>query len=100
MRFKQYIKKHPVRSYPVTIFIISWLGAFAVVTANLLHHEPLTKLDGLLMFPAMIVGPPAASIILTNVIDGRVGFETFGREVLIGKFQLDGMFLHCLFLHL
>jgi membrane protease YdiL (CAAX protease family) len=75
MRFKQYIQQHPVSSYFATTFIISWLGAFAVVAAHVLHHEPLTKFDGLLMFPAMIIGPCAASIILTRVIDGRVGLR-------------------------
>lgn len=62
-----------VAAYFLLTFAISWSAAFAVVAGRLLHHEPLGKFDGLMMFPAMLAGPPAASLIVTRLSEGREG---------------------------
>lgn len=63
------VQKKPVLSYFILTFLISWVGAFALVARKLVLGEPISKLDGILMFPIMILGPPLASLIL-NYLNG------------------------------
>lgn len=75
MELRQAIKKYPVSFYFAITFIISWTGAFLVVAAKLVHHEPIPKFDGILMFPAMLLGPLIASFLLTYVTSGKPGVK-------------------------
>jgi membrane protease YdiL (CAAX protease family) len=75
VNFRNYIQSHPVTSYFITTFVISWSGALILVAPKLLRHQPLEKLDGILMFPVMLIGPPVASVLLTASIDGRQGLR-------------------------
>jgi hypothetical protein len=52
-----------------TTFTISWLGAFILISSKLFSGKPMAKMDGILMFPVMIMGPCAASIILTFIAE-------------------------------
>jgi uncharacterized protein len=73
-------RRHPIPSYFVLTFSISWIGALIVAAPHLLNHEPLTKMTGVLMFPAMLLGPCIVGILLTAVIDGKSGVsELFTR---------------------
>ena len=57
---------HPVATYFVLTFTISWLAAFAVAAPRLVRDEALPKVTGMLMFPAMLLGPTHTGLLLTK----------------------------------
>jgi membrane protease YdiL (CAAX protease family) len=69
------LRRHPVACYFALTFFISWLGAFLVAAPHLLRGQPLPNLTGILMFPAMLVGPSLSGIFLTRLIDGPLGLR-------------------------
>jgi uncharacterized protein len=77
------LRRHPATCYFLITFFLSWLGAFLVAAPHLLRREPLSTLTGILMFPAMLVGPFFTGIFLTALFDGRSGirnlFSRLGR---------------------
>ncbi|HWZ96643.1 MAG TPA: CPBP family intramembrane glutamic endopeptidase [Candidatus Dormibacteraeota bacterium] len=76
------IRRYPAIAYFLLTFFVSWLGAFLLVTPRLLHHEPIPKFTGLMMFPVMLLGPSFSGIFLAWLFDGRAGlrnlFERMG----------------------
>ncbi len=74
-RARTFVARHPVGAYFALTFAISWLGAFLVAAPGLLRHESLPKMTGLMMFPAMLLGPALAGIVLTTIGSGRSGLK-------------------------
>jgi membrane protease YdiL (CAAX protease family) len=72
---ENFVKRHPVTIYFALTFAVSWLGAFAVTAPRFLRGEAIPKFAGLMMFPAMLLGPSAVSILLTRLVDGPSGLR-------------------------
>jgi membrane protease YdiL (CAAX protease family) len=80
MNVKAFIQRHPIATYFGMAYMISWVGAFLVVAPKLIQGEAISQIDGLIMFPVLLLGPSVAGITLTGIVDGRRGLrDLFSR---------------------
>jgi len=93
MSSRNYIQRHPAASYFILTFLISWLGASLVVAPKLFNGEPIPKMDGILMFPIMLVGPVAASIILTALCGGKAALRALLERILRWRVPIKWYFI-------
>jgi membrane protease YdiL (CAAX protease family) len=79
-----FIKRHPVLTYYILTFTISWGALLVAVGVGGLPRNPeqLTKMIPVLII-AMLGGPSVASILLTGVVGGKAGY----RELLSRLFK-------------
>jgi hypothetical protein len=75
------LRRHAVAIFFGLTFAVSWIAALLVSAPSLLRHEPLPRMTGLLMFPAMLLGPSLASLFLTGLLEGRRGLRKLLRSL-------------------
>jgi uncharacterized protein len=91
MNFKDFTQKHPALAYFITTFTISWLGAFILIAPKFFSGQAISTTDGILMFPVMIVGPVAASIVLTKMTEGKTRLRNLGARMGKWKVPINGI---------
>ncbi len=70
-----FVERHPVTAFFLATGAVSWAGALAVAAPALVRGQPVSPMAGILMFPAMLLGPLLASIRLTARLKGRAGIR-------------------------
>ena len=81
---KNFIKRYSELTYFVLTFVFTWgCMALAVYPDGFPISEEKFETAGALVYVAMLIGPSAASILLTGLFDGRAGY----RELLSRLFR-------------
>lgn len=75
------LARHPVAAYFVITFTISWAGALAVAAPGWMRGGSISKTTGIVMFPAMLLGPLASGILMSRVAGGREGTRDLVRRI-------------------
>jgi len=74
-----------LRNHLITYFVlaysISWGGGFALTSRYWTRGEPIPKMSGLLMFPAMLLGPSIAGLQLTYTTRGNTGVRSLFSQM-------------------
>jgi len=81
MSIPGFIKRHPVLTYFLLAFAISWVAVFAVAWPKYSRGEPLGFNEALLMFLPTLAGPSIASITLTAIVDGSAGLRDLSSRM-------------------
>jgi uncharacterized protein len=80
---RNFVRRHPAGSYFILTFAISW-GGFFLVGGRGFFAGTSWQDDPLFAFAvtALLVGPPAAGLVLTGLVKGRAGFRELAARLL------------------
>ena len=80
---KTFVMRHPVVTYFVLTFLISW-GGILVVLGPGAFTGGTAQTEGLLplVYLAMFAGPSIAGILMTGLVDGKAGFHDLRSRLL------------------
>jgi uncharacterized protein len=70
-----FFREYPIAAYFVLTFAISWFGALAVVLPEIIRGQEVSKIMGIVMLPAMLLGPALAGIVITRLAYGTTGLK-------------------------
>jgi membrane protease YdiL (CAAX protease family) len=85
---QSFVKRHSVLIYFVLVFAIAWIGSFALVGPKFLAGKVIEFSDGGPMALAMLGAPFIAGLLMTYLVDGKVGLkELFGKMT---KYKIAG----------
>ena len=87
-RVAGFVARRPVAVYFLVTFAVSWSGALLVAAPHLLRGEPLPTMTGIVMFPAMLIGPSLSGILLTRMIDGPSGLGALFSRMSLARIGL------------
>jgi len=78
-----FVKKHPVLTYYIATFVISWVAILAVIgPRRFLGAQQIPDSVLTLVYPAALTGPMIAGLLLTGVVDGKAGFRDLGSRLI------------------
>jgi uncharacterized protein len=75
VNIKPFLKRHPLVSYFVLAYGITWGGILLFLASRGFQLNTITAQDVPLIFLPMILGPSASSLIMTALLDGRGGLR-------------------------
>jgi len=75
------LERHPIAAYFAITFAISWAGALAVAAPGLIRGAGISNTTGMVMFPAMLLGPFASGILMSRVTGGREGTKDLFERI-------------------
>ena len=75
MKFEPWLRRHPVCSFFVLAFGISWGGILVVLSATGFNLVELRPLDTGLIFVFMLLGPSTSGLAMTALLEGRAGLR-------------------------
>ncbi len=76
------IKRHPVLSYYVLTFVLSYaLLLYMMITSGLPATKQEMNSAVLYAIPFMLVGPLVSGLLMTALVDGRAGFRDLGARL-------------------
>lgn len=79
---KNFIKSHPVLTYFVLVFAISWGGLVIVAGGPGAITAEQTTTPFILVYLSTVAGPSIAGVLLTGLYYGRTGFREFLSRLL------------------
>ena len=97
MKIKTFIQRHPLAGYFSGVFLISWGSGSLLILPKIVRGEAVDPMDGLFLFPLMVIGVSLVGVICTGIVDGkrglrdlasrmrrwRVGVQWYGAAILI-----------------
>lgn len=84
------IRRYPASAFFIITFTLSWAAALGVALPWLRRGEPLPSLAGILMFPAMLLGPSVAGILMTYALGGRIALRALKER--LGRWRLGSWY--------
>jgi membrane protease YdiL (CAAX protease family) len=80
---KDFVKSHPLLSFFVLAFVISWAGVIMVVGPSGIAANRLpSDMQIALLYPTLVVGPSVAGLLLTGLLYGKEGFRELRSRLL------------------
>jgi membrane protease YdiL (CAAX protease family) len=73
--------RSPLLTYFVLAYSISWGGGLALTSRYWMRSEVIPKMSGLLMFPAMLLGPSIAGLTLIYATQGKAGVRSMFSQM-------------------
>ena len=85
MTIKSFVQKHPVITYYILTFAISWGAGLALVGPGGFLSTSSTSPKFMLVITVGLLGPLVAGILLTGVVDGTAGLRDLLSRLQLGR---------------